>query len=71
LAKKDTLIYIEVPLDRKKNKRYWHEHINFFTLESLRILCKSVGLDIIWIDEVEFINHGREIKTISVIAKKQ
>jgi len=55
----NTLLYIEVPLEKiiaeKKNdkdmvyskKIHWHEHINFYTPDSLLRLCDVCSLDVI------------------------
>ena len=51
----DTLLYLEVPHEelmqsspRSKDlynlKRHWHEHINFFSEDSIRLLVKHCGL---------------------------
>ncbi len=54
----DTLLYIELPyekimsqdnlnkFDRLYLKRYWHEHINFFSIEGVKCLLNYVGLKI-------------------------
>ena len=53
---KNTLLYVEVPYEklmRKINinmasrKKYWHEHINFFSFQSIRALMKRAGLEIV------------------------
>ena len=52
---KDTVLYIEIPCediietgaDLYNKKKYWHEHINFFTEGSLDILLSGCGLRII------------------------
>lgn len=54
--KSGSVLYIEVPFeDLVRNaskgeqlvskKKHWHEHINFFTEESLRVLVKRTGLN--------------------------
>lgn len=58
LISADTFLYIEVPLeelmrtncgnrDLAKVKRHWHEHVNFFTLDSLQILINKAGFDFV------------------------
>jgi hypothetical protein len=53
-----TLLYIEVPLEaltvaepdpiaRLRAKRHWHEHINFFTRESMRALIERAGFNVL------------------------
>lgn len=52
----ETLVYLEVPVEAlvrdrapypARLKRYWHEHVNFFTEDSIRRLCQRAGLEII------------------------
>jgi hypothetical protein len=52
----NSILYIEVPLegiivnssaDLHLKKKHWHEHINFYSEESIRRLTRNVGLDII------------------------
>ncbi len=54
----DTLFYIEVPFeelmrvsggdkDLQFKKRHWHEHINFYSEESLHRLLTACGLRIV------------------------
>ena len=54
--KNETLLYIEVPYeevmknqkhDRLCNKKHWHEHINFFSMESLSSIIEACDLCII------------------------
>lgn len=54
-----TVLYVEVPLERLQHdlagppysgahrKKHWHEHINFFTMESMRTLLSNAGLDVV------------------------
>jgi hypothetical protein len=53
-----TLLYLEVPLEglfredlaglsRGEHKRYWHEHINFFSPASFKALALTCGLEIV------------------------
>jgi hypothetical protein len=55
---KETLFYLEVPYEelmrthaRSKDihtlKRHWHEHINFFSEESLLIMLEQAGLQVL------------------------
>ncbi len=56
--RKETILYIEVPyeeimrtyLDDKNihtRKKHWHEHINFFSEKSLKMLLNNCGLEIV------------------------
>jgi hypothetical protein len=58
ISNKDAVLYIELPYEEivKKNKgkkdlqrikKHWHEHINFFTEESLRTLLSRLDLKIL------------------------
>ncbi|CAM8369093.1 Methyltransferase domain containing protein [Candidatus Methylopumilus planktonicus] len=51
-----SVLYIEVPLenvvlnnksDLHALKKHWHEHINFYSEKSLRLLAQNVGLEVI------------------------
>lgn len=64
VMKKDTVLYIEVPHEdllrlnpESKNvltkKKHWHEHINFFTRESLNLLLECCGLEAIDVRSIE------------------
>jgi hypothetical protein len=61
-------LYLEVPLDelmrgpqdqRLKHKRYWYEHINFFSEASLRALVEAAGLRLLALDYVAVEVAGR------------
>lgn len=52
----ESVLYIEVPLenvvlnnngDLHTHKKHWHEHINFYSEKSLRLLAQNVGLEVI------------------------
>jgi SAM-dependent methyltransferase len=76
--KKDTVLYIEVPFENlmKENKlnayelkRHWHEHINFFSEESLRYLASNVGYEVIGFNEVFASNEGNNSYIFQVACK--
>jgi hypothetical protein len=57
----ETICYLEVPheavmrdspLDAHLRKRHWHEHINFFSPDSLRCLIHNVGLEVVALREL-------------------
>jgi hypothetical protein len=61
----DGVLYVEVPheiiianspgaRDLASKKRHWHEHINFFTEDALRILMERCGLEVLGVDERPF-----------------
>lgn len=52
----ESVLYIEVPLenvvlsnksDLHLHKKHWHEHINFYSENSLRLLIQNVGLEVV------------------------
>ena len=56
-----SLLYLEVPLetlmnspeaDRWRLKRHWHEHINFYSADSLQALVQSAGLKVLALDSI-------------------
>ncbi len=60
-----SLLYIEVPHENlimnEKNdlhikKKHWHEHINFYTLESLKSLIDNSGLKLVDLNNLEVTN---------------
>lgn len=65
-----TVLYIEVPLERLvkeygkgtellAKKRHWHEHVNFFSKESLEALVESVGLSLRSFQVLDLQSEGR------------
>ena len=61
---KDTLLYLEIPLEDivrtadteinlHEKKKYWHEHINFYTEKSIYILLQKCGLEIIELKKLQ------------------
>lgn len=54
-----TILYVEVPLERLQQevtgppysgasrKKHWHEHINFFTIDSMKKLFDNCGLTVV------------------------
>jgi SAM-dependent methyltransferase len=68
--KQTTVLYIEVPLENLVkehfgstqllgNKRHWHEHINFFSQQSLQYLVARHGLKVLAINEHPVTNAGK------------
>lgn len=68
-----TVLYIEVPHEELRRthagepaelntkKRHWHEHINFFGIESLHRLLQRCGLDVVAADEMRAVVEGRPV----------
>jgi hypothetical protein len=80
----DTVLYIEVPYeklmqnnseskDKYLTKRHWHEHINFFSENSLVQLTKTCGLKIVKQKIYgENVNHSiSNIENVLMIACKK
>jgi len=64
---KDSILYIEIPLenvvlnnekDLHLEKKHWHEHINFFSEESLKRLVENVRLEVVDIKKLKKITAG-------------
>jgi hypothetical protein len=78
----ETLLYIEVPYEKlvrewdgntliEKEKKHWHEHINFFTKNALKKLINSCDLDLVSINVMEVPTpHLHEISTLFQLACK-
>jgi SAM-dependent methyltransferase len=68
--KTDTVLYIEVPhedlmrnshdgADPGPKKRHWHEHINFFSRQSLLQLINLCGFEVVAANELLVVAEGR------------
>lgn len=75
----ETVLYIEVPrealitegdLNAFKRKRHWHEHINFFTEASLRILLQSLEIKLIAFDTVDTIVGEKSVSLFQIACIK-
>jgi SAM-dependent methyltransferase len=75
-----TLLYVEVPreallrehpgsLALAPRKRYWHEHINFFTEASLRQLLGHAGIQVIAIRQLSLDNGVRKGEVFGVLGR--
>jgi SAM-dependent methyltransferase len=78
----DTLLYLEVPyeplmranpgsLSTHLSKHHWHEHINFFSADSLSTLVEHAGLQLIEIKESEISIGWRECCIFSVLCRRK
>lgn len=65
--KKNTVLYLEVPFEEVMRnpevklpyaKKHWHEHINFFSENSLIELARRVGLEIIQLRALKVVTGG-------------
>lgn len=76
----NSVLYIEVPhevhmrrhatgAERLKNKRHWHEHVNFYTDIALQSLVRASGLEIIRFEEKKIVSGVFEFHQFFVAAK--
>lgn len=74
----DSILYIEVPLehvmrdndgDFLEKKRYWHEHVNFYSKESLIHLIRNVGMTPLAIGEIPYSAESEKPDVYQVICK--
>jgi hypothetical protein len=75
---RESILYIEVPyedlvLNEKTNlhlkKKHWHEHVNFYSHESLKCLIQNAGLEIVNINELQ-VDDGSRIYYLFQVACK-
>jgi hypothetical protein len=77
-----TILYIEVPYEevmRTANgktdlhirKKHWHEHINFFSEQSLRTLLKQCGLRVLALTHISEDSHGRPVSLTQIACQLQ
>ena len=78
--RKDTLFYAEVPhealmqsvdgpRERRAKKRHWHEHVNFFSEESLEPIFAQAGLRIVERQSKLVSIAGREVHMFTILAR--
>ena len=76
-----TILYLEVPYevvmrefsgypDLAQRKRHWHEHINFFSLDSMCKLVESAGLELLEIVPNEISLAWQNAIVTSVLCRK-
>lgn len=76
-----TLLYVEVPrellvrehpgsLALAPRKRYWHEHVNFFTEASLRLLLGRAGIEVIEGRHLALDNGVRKGEVLCLLGKR-
>lgn len=71
-----TVLYIEVPYetlmrtadagDLQRQKKHWHEHINFFSKQSLLRLLEHCGLKVLAIQQIAEDSHGRTVSLTQI-----
>jgi hypothetical protein len=72
-----TVLYVEVPhealirADAGKgqahlHKRHWHEHVNFFTPESLLRLAQSCGMRVLDLRQLDASSEGRAVSVLQI-----
>jgi hypothetical protein len=80
IMRDDTVLYIETPyedlvrlgsnaLDLHTKKKYWHEHINFFTPDSLDSLLKCCGLQVIDMRFIDAEGGGKNWHVFAIACK--
>lgn len=76
----ETILYIEVPYeaiirtvegaqDLHLKKRHWHEHINFFSEESLRTLLQLCELEILALAHLSEDSHGHAVSLTQIACR--
>lgn len=82
LMASQTLLYLEVPhealvrqhlpgTDLTPHKRYWHEHINFFTEKSLHQIAARAGLHVVDTLRLPFDNGVRRGEVLGLLLTKE
>ncbi|WP_200946000.1 class I SAM-dependent methyltransferase [Caulobacter sp. Root487D2Y] len=77
----ETLLYLEVPHeaymiqnagveDLAAGKKYWHEHVNFFTETSLRALIARQGLTLVHFEILKTEIYGRTGQLFCMLCRK-
>lgn len=77
---RETLLYIEVPhedgmranlrsLEIYRQRKHWHEHINFFSEGSIKPMLNQSGLDVLDIKEIQVTAGGRDACIFSIACK--
>ena len=80
VMRKNTVLYIEVPhedlvrlnsgsRDVHLSKRYWHEHINFFTHDAMRSLLEGCGLEALDVQTIETEGGGKHWHVFAIACK--
>lgn len=74
----DAILYIEVPYEElmldenavlPEDKKHWHEHINFFSEKSLKILIKNAGMEILNIKKLSAKTGGNFSNIFQIACK--
>ena len=82
ILRPETILYLEVPLEeifrvqadpltRLQKKRHWHEHINFFSPDSLKHLARRCGLKVLAANEFPIQLGWKDSAIQMVICKLQ
>lgn len=75
---RESVLYIEVPLESvvsdnagnlHKFKKHWHEHINFYSEKSLRLLIQNIGFEIIELRRMQATAGGKSSWFFQVACK--
>lgn len=79
---RETLLYIEVPYEDLmranpgsveifRQRRHWHEHINFFSEASIEPLLNASGLKAVEIAQMQIAAGGRQAHVFSIVCKRR
>ncbi len=74
---KDSVLYVEVPFEQlmvdaetpesaARAKRHWHEHVNFFSERSLRLLAEKSKLNVINLRSIEVKGGGSNTRVFQM-----
>jgi Methyltransferase domain len=79
---RETLLYVEVPYEDLmranpgsveifRQRRHWHEHINFFSEASIEPLLDASGLQAVEIAQMQIAAGGRQAHVFSIVCKRR
>ena len=81
LMNKDSLLYIDLPyedilktgesIDIYKNKKHWHEHINFFSKQSIIEMFRKTQLEIISLETFDLYAGGKNASLFQILCRKK
>ena len=76
----NTFLYLEMPFEKimhikdnfelLDNKKHWHEHINFFTKDSINAMLKKSNFKLVNFKMLKTIDDMTERHVFQVLAKK-
>jgi hypothetical protein len=79
LMNKDSLLYVELPyedimktgesIEVYLNKRHWHEHINFFSKQSIIEMFKKTRFQVISLETLNVNAGGKNVSLFQILCK--